>query len=43
MLGAEPGIEALELNVSCPNVEEAADTVAELVAAARAATTVRST
>ena len=38
-LGAEPGIEALELNVSCPNVEEAADTVAELVAAARAATT----
>ncbi len=38
-LGAEAGIEALELNVSCPNVEEAADIVAELVAAARAATT----
>jgi dihydroorotate dehydrogenase (NAD+) catalytic subunit len=38
-LGPEPGIEALELNVSCPNVEEAADTVAELVAAARAETT----
>jgi dihydroorotate dehydrogenase (NAD+) catalytic subunit len=38
-LDAEPGIEALELNVSCPNVEEAADSVAALVAAARAATT----
>jgi len=38
-LAAEPGIEAIELNVSCPNVEEAADTVAQLVAAARAATT----
>jgi dihydroorotate dehydrogenase (NAD+) catalytic subunit len=38
-LGAETGIEALELNVSCPNVEEAADSVAELVAAARAVTT----
>ena len=37
-LAAEPGIEAVELNVSCPNVEEAADTVAQLVAAARAAT-----
>jgi dihydroorotate dehydrogenase (NAD+) catalytic subunit len=37
-LGAESGIEALELNVSCPNVEEAADTIGELVAAARAAT-----
>ena len=37
-LDAEAGIEAVELNVSCPNVEEAADAVAELVAAARAAT-----
>jgi dihydroorotate dehydrogenase (NAD+) catalytic subunit len=37
-LDGEPGIETVELNVSCPNVEEAADTVAELVAAARAAT-----
>ncbi len=37
-LDGEPGIEAVELNVSCPNVEEAADTVAELVAAAREAT-----
>ncbi|HEU5212857.1 MAG TPA: dihydroorotate dehydrogenase [Gaiellaceae bacterium] len=38
-LAAEPGIEAIELNVSCPNVEEAAGTVAQLVAAARAAAT----
>ena len=38
-LDAEPGIETVELNVSCPNVEEAADTVAELVSAARKATT----
>jgi dihydroorotate dehydrogenase (NAD+) catalytic subunit len=37
-LDGEAGVEAVELNVSCPNVEEAADTVAELVAAARAAT-----
>jgi dihydroorotate dehydrogenase (NAD+) catalytic subunit len=37
-LDAEPGIEALELNVSCPNVEEVADAVGELVAAARQAT-----
>ena len=37
-LDAEPGIETVELNVSCPNVEEAADTVAELVSAAREAT-----
>jgi dihydroorotate dehydrogenase (NAD+) catalytic subunit len=33
------GIETLELNVSCPNVEEAAETVAELVGAARGETT----
>ena len=31
-------IETLELNVSCPNVEEAVETVAELVGAARGAT-----
>jgi dihydroorotate dehydrogenase (NAD+) catalytic subunit len=31
-------IETLELNVSCPNVEEAPESVAELVAASRAAT-----
>jgi dihydroorotate dehydrogenase (NAD+) catalytic subunit len=37
-LDGAPGIEAVELNVSCPNVEEAADAVAELVAAARRAT-----
>ena len=29
----------IELNLSCPNVEEAADTAAEIVAASRAATT----
>ncbi|MGH3134377.1 MAG: dihydroorotate dehydrogenase [Gaiellaceae bacterium] len=33
------GVEAVELNLSCPNVEEAPETAAELVAAARAATT----
>ena len=32
------GIEAIELNLSCPNVDEAADSAAEIVAAARAAT-----
>ena len=32
------GIEAIELNLSCPNVDEAADTAAEIVAACRAAT-----
>jgi dihydroorotate dehydrogenase (NAD+) catalytic subunit len=37
-LDDDPAIETVELNVSCPNVEEAADTVAELVAAARQAT-----
>jgi dihydroorotate dehydrogenase (NAD+) catalytic subunit len=31
-------VAALELNLSCPNVEEAADTAAEIVAACRAAT-----
>ncbi len=38
-LDDEAGIEALELNLSCPNVEEAPESAAELVAAARAATT----
>jgi dihydroorotate dehydrogenase (NAD+) catalytic subunit len=37
-LDGHPSIETLELNVSCPNVEEAAESVAELVAASRAAT-----
>ncbi len=32
------GIEAIELNLSCPNVDEAADSVAEIVAACRGAT-----
>ena len=32
------GIEAIELNLSCPNVDEAADTAAEIVAACRAVT-----
>jgi dihydroorotate dehydrogenase (NAD+) catalytic subunit len=32
------GIEAVELNLSCPNVDEAADSAAEIVAACRAAT-----
>jgi dihydroorotate dehydrogenase (NAD+) catalytic subunit len=32
------GIEAIELNLSCPNVDEAADSAAEIVAAARLAT-----
>ncbi len=31
------GIEAIELNLSCPNVDEAADSAAEIVAAARRA------
>ena len=34
-----PAIATLELNVSCPNVDEAPETVSELVGAARAATT----
>jgi dihydroorotate dehydrogenase (NAD+) catalytic subunit len=33
------GIEAIELNLSCPNVDEAADSAAEIVAACRRATT----
>jgi dihydroorotate dehydrogenase (NAD+) catalytic subunit len=37
-LDDRPEVSTIELNLSCPNVEEAADTVAELVAAARAAT-----
>ena len=32
------GVHALELNLSCPNVDEAADSSAEIVAACRAAT-----
>ena len=32
------GIEAVELNLSCPNVDEAADSAAEIVAACRGAT-----
>jgi dihydroorotate dehydrogenase (NAD+) catalytic subunit len=32
------GVEAIELNLSCPNVDEAADSAAEIVAASRAAT-----
>jgi dihydroorotate dehydrogenase (NAD+) catalytic subunit len=35
----ETDAELLELNLSCPNVDDAAETAAELVAAARAATT----
>jgi dihydroorotate dehydrogenase (NAD+) catalytic subunit len=37
-LDGEEGIEVVELNLSCPNVEEAPETAAELVAAARATT-----
>ena len=37
-LDAEPIVAAIELNLSCPNVDEAPETAAELVAAARAAT-----
>src|SRR5581483_2337768 len=32
------GVEAIELNLSCPNVDEAADSAAEIVAACRAET-----
>jgi dihydroorotate dehydrogenase (NAD+) catalytic subunit len=32
------GVEAIELNLSCPNVDEAADSAAEIVAACRAVT-----
>jgi dihydroorotate dehydrogenase (NAD+) catalytic subunit len=34
-----PDVEVIELNLSCPNVEEAPETASELVAAARAVTT----
>jgi dihydroorotate dehydrogenase (NAD+) catalytic subunit len=34
-------VEAIELNLSCPNVDEAADSAAEIVAACRAATRLR--
>ena len=37
LVGNEVGV--IELNLSCPNVEEAPETAAEIVAAARAATT----
>ncbi len=37
-LDGEDSVAVLELNLSCPNVEEAPETAAELVAAARAAT-----
>ncbi len=39
LLDERPEVEALELNLSCPNVEEAAESAAEIVAACRAATT----
>ena len=38
-LDAEEGIATIELNLSCPNVEEAPESAAALVAAARTATT----
>ena len=38
-LGDRDEVATIELNLSCPNVEEAPETAAELVAAARAATT----
>ncbi len=38
-LDGQAAVEVIELNLSCPNVEEAPETAAELVAAARAATT----
>jgi dihydroorotate dehydrogenase (NAD+) catalytic subunit len=38
VLDTAGGVATLELNLSCPNVEEAAETAAELVAAARAET-----
>lgn len=38
-LDGEESIEVIELNLSCPNVEEAPETTAELVRVARAATT----
>lgn len=38
LLDARPEVEALEINLSCPNVEEAAESAATIVAACRAAT-----
>ena len=38
-LDGDDRVAAIELNLSCPNVEEAPETAAQLVAAARAATT----
>jgi dihydroorotate dehydrogenase (NAD+) catalytic subunit len=38
-LDEHPEIQTIELNLSCPNVEEAPETAAEIVAAARATTT----
>ena len=38
LLDDEAAVAAIELNLSCPNVEEAPETAAELVSAARAAT-----
>lgn len=38
LLDARPEVDALELNLSCPNVEEAAESAATIVAACRAAT-----
>ena len=38
-LNEHDGVEVIELNLSCPNVEEAPETVSELVAASRLATT----
>jgi dihydroorotate dehydrogenase (NAD+) catalytic subunit len=38
-LDGEESVEVIELNLSCPNVEEAPETTAELVRVARAATT----
>lgn len=40
-LDEQETVETIELNLSCPNVDEAPETSAELVAAARAATTKR--
>jgi Dihydroorotate dehydrogenase len=37
-LDEHDGVEVIELNLSCPNVEEAAETVSELVAASRLTT-----
>ncbi|HVM69447.1 MAG TPA: dihydroorotate dehydrogenase [Gaiellaceae bacterium] len=37
-LDEERGVEAIELNLSCPNVDEAPESAAEIVAACRAAT-----